>query len=252
MICKVTKNCRDSCTGPCYAPKFIARRGLRPAPRLRTPHHRRPAVSARAPPSRTPDQGESSDRPRLRTATARQRPCMKSARTTTTGAAQRVTRTRPSRSDTTKPPVDGRSRPPPQRSGHRIPRRAGRTATPRAPTLPASCGQTPFPNKQNRLRQHPTFDPRRPRHPQTEEVPFAFPETTRPRRTDATGARSHKTAKNPAGAFIPPRARLPGASLSVHFPATRFQRIFHQRDDRHRPDSARDLSLIHISEPTRH
>lgn len=28
MICKVTKNCRDSCAGHRYAPKFIARRGL--------------------------------------------------------------------------------------------------------------------------------------------------------------------------------------------------------------------------------
>lgn len=52
MICKVTKNCRDSCAGHRYAPKFIARRGLA---RLRdsgfrTSHHRRPVVSARAPP----------------------------------------------------------------------------------------------------------------------------------------------------------------------------------------------------------
>ena len=43
------------------------------------------------------------------------------------------------------------------------------------------------PNMLNRLRQHLTFGPQRPRHPQTEEVPAASPETTRPRRTDATG-----------------------------------------------------------------
>ena len=70
-------------------------------------------------------------------------PNMKSARTTTACAAQRVTRARPSRSDATKPPVDGRSRSPPQGSGRCIPRRAGRTVTPRVLTLPASCGQAP-------------------------------------------------------------------------------------------------------------
>ena len=215
MICKVTKNCRDSCAGHRYAPKFIARRGLA---RLRdsgfrTSHHRRPVVSARAPPSRMPDPGESSDRPHLRTATVRQRSYMKSARTTTACAAQRVTRARPSRSDATKPPVDGRSRSPPQGSGRCIPRRAGRTATPRVLTLPASCGQAPFPNMLNRLRQHLTFGPQRPRHPQTEEAPFAFMETTRPHRTDATGARPRRT--RPERLFLP----VPG-SRERHFPYT--------------------------------
>ena len=206
---------------------------------FRIPNFASPArllVSARAPPSRMPDPGESSDRPHLRTATVRQRSYMKSARTTTACAAQRVTRARPSRSDATKPPVDGRSRSPPQGSGRCIPRRAGRTVTPRVLTLPASCGQAPFPNMLNRLRQHLTFGPQRPRHPQTEEAPFAFMETTRPRRTDATGARSHKAAKNPAEAFSPP-CQAPGASPSVHLPAARLQRVFHQRDDRSmRPD----------------
>lgn len=70
-----------------------------------------------APPSRMPDPGESSDCPRLRTATVRQRSYMKSARTTTAGVAQQVTCARPSRSDATKPLVDGRSRSPPQGSG---------------------------------------------------------------------------------------------------------------------------------------
>lgn len=233
MICKVTKNCRDSCAGHRYAPKFIARRGLA---RLRdsgfrTSHHRRPVVSARAPPSRTPDQGESSDRPHLRTATVRQRSYMKSARTAEPVRRDETACRRP------EPLAAARFRalhPTPGRP-HRDSARLDASGIMRTSTVP---------NMLNRLRQHLTFGPQRPRHPQTEEAPAASPETTRPRRTDATGARSHKAAKNPAEAFIPPRAMLPGASLSVHFPATRFQCIFHQRDDRHRPDSARDRRYI--------
>ena len=112
---------------------------------------------------------------------------------------------------------DGRSRSPPQGSGRCIPRRAGRAVTPRVLTLPASCGQAPFPNMLNRLRQHLTFGPQRPRHPQTEEAPFAFMETTRPRRTDAEQGqdRTRPRRTRPKRLFLP----VPG-SRERHFPYT--------------------------------
>ena len=139
---------RFLCRTPLRAEIYRAA-GPRPAPRFRIPDSEL-RITAGLPFPHGPRHPTRPIRENPRTArTSGLQPCdsgpnMKSARTTTACAAQRVTRARPSRSDATKPPVDGRSRSPPQGSGRCIPRRAGRTVTPRVLTLPASCGQAPF------------------------------------------------------------------------------------------------------------